>query len=270
MLLSLITNDLEMAGAADAGGIDRIFIDLEKTGKPERQSGHALFVSDHRAVDVRRMKAILRRAEIMVRVDSPHLDKRAQIDQVIDYGADVVLLPYFHGIDEASEFVAAVAGRAVAALLVETPESAAILPSLCALPGIGEIHIGLNDLSIGLGRPFLFDPVVDGTVDRMCQTLRGFGMAFGFGGIASLSRSDLPLKAEWVLAEQVAQGATRGWLSRTFRDIPPSKVSEELGRVRTAIDYWSSAPSQELATIRGGLRRQIVAESERVKADAHG
>jgi hypothetical protein len=131
MLLSLITNDRAMAEAADDAGIDRIFIDLEKEGRRERQSGRSLFLSDHTLADVRRMKEAVRRASIMVRVDSRRPHSREQIDMAIGYGAAVVLLPYFRGIDEAAEFVDVVAGRAVAALLVETPESVAILPSLC-------------------------------------------------------------------------------------------------------------------------------------------
>jgi hypothetical protein len=261
MLLSLVTNDFAMPQAADDAGIDRIFVDLEQSRKSERQAGRSLFLSDHSTMEVRRIRNTVRRADVMVRLESPLICTAEQIDEVIDYGAAVVLLPYFHAVEEAAWFVDKVAGRAVVALLVETPEAVAVLPALCRLPGVGEIHVGLNDLTIGLGRRFLFDVVADGTIDRICELLRGCIFPFGFGGIARLSRTDLPVNPEWMLAEQVAQGATRGWLGRTFRDAPPPQVHEEVIRIRNAVEYWHAARAEDLAVLRACLRRQIVAES---------
>ena len=91
MLLSLITNDLALAGDGDSVGIDRIFIDVERIGKLERQSGRSLYLSDHTVADVRRIKQVVRRSRIMVRVDPPHPHTREQIDLVIGHGADVIL-----------------------------------------------------------------------------------------------------------------------------------------------------------------------------------
>ena len=261
MVLSFITNNLALAVAGDKAGIDRVFIDLENLGKAKRQAGRSLFLSDHEIEDVRRMKEAVREAKIMVRIDPLHLHTKRQIDWVTGYGADVILLPYFHRIDEANRFVDLVAGRAVAALLVETPEAVSVLPVLCRLPGIGEIHIGLNDLSLAMNRSFLFDIVADGTVDRICSVLRDSGLPFGFGGIGSLSRNDLPLEPEAVLAEQVLQGATRGWLSRTFRDLPIEKLDEEVRRIRLTVDFWQNADRYQQEEIRARLRGQILAVS---------
>ncbi len=263
MLLSLITNDVAKAEVADSAGIDRIFVDLERAGKPDRQHGRSLFLADHSIHDVQRVRKVIRHATILVRIDSPSFYTREQIDSVIEYGASVVMLPYFHSLEQAAAFVEMVAGRATAALLVETPEAVALLPALCGLPGVGEIHVGLNDLSLALGRPFLFDVVADGTIDRICTILRGCGMPFGFGGIGSLARTDLPLDPESVLAEQVTQGATRGWLGRTFRDLPLSRVHGEVARIRKAIEYWRSADAEQVALVRLSLRKQIVAQSKK-------
>ena len=125
------------------------------------------------------------------------------------------------------EFIDLVGGRAATVLLVETREAAAILGELTRLPGLSEIHIGLNDLSMSFGKGFLFELIADGTVDGLCATLRGSGLPFGFGGIGSLHRRDLPVPPELILAEQVCQGATRGWLGRTFREIPPLLLQED-------------------------------------------
>lgn len=261
MLLSLITNDAVKAEVADSAGVDRIFVDLERIGKPDRQHGRSLFLADHCIDDVQRVRKAIRRATVLVRVDSPRFYTRDQIDRVIDYGASVVMLPYFHSLEQAAAFVETVAGRATVSLLVETPEAVALLPALCSLPGVGEIHVGLNDLSLALGRPFLFDVVADGTIDHICTLLRSCGMPFGVGGIGSLTRTDLPLNPESVLAEQVTQGATRGWLGRTFRDVSSSRMHEEVARIRRAIEHWLSADAEQVALVRSSLRAQIAAQS---------
>ncbi|MBC8167264.1 MAG: aldolase [Bryobacteraceae bacterium] len=266
MVLSFITNDPALAIAA--GGIDRVFIDLERMGKAERQFGRALFISDHKIGDVRRMKEAVPSAKIMVRIDPLHDHTKQQIDRVISYGASSIMLPYFHSMDKAKEFVDIIAGRAVAALLVETPESVAVLPALCRLAGVGEIHTGLNDLSIALKYAFLFDVIADGTIDRICGILRDGGVPFGFGGIGSLSRKDLPVDPECVLAEQVLQGATRGWLSRTFREVPAAKLPEEVCKIRNAIEFWRSADPGAQAEIRAQLRCQILSASANIDHSA--
>jgi len=257
MVLSFITNDTAMAAAGESAGIERVLIDLERLGKAERQCGRRLFLSDHRLGDVRRMKQALGTADIMVRLDPLHAGSRWQIDQVIRDGAAIVMLPWFHRLEQAQEFIDLVEGRAAVALLVETPEAVAVLRSLCKLPGVAEIHVGLNDLSLALNRPFLFDVIADGTMDRICAILRGSGVSFGFGGIGSLSRNDLPIHPEWVLAEQVLQGATRGWLSRTFREVPNSRLFQEVQVLHSAIEFWKLAGPRQQAAIKARLRREI-------------
>lgn len=265
MLLSFITNDLAMATAGEAAGIDRVFIDLERLGKADRQSGRCLFLSEHSLNDVHRMKKALVKSNIMVRVDPLNAGSGQQIDRVICDGATVVMLPWFHRLEQVNKFIDLVAERAKVALLVETPAAVAVLPALCKLPGIAEIHIGLNDLSLALNRPFLFDVIADGTIDRICAILRASGVPFGFGGIGSLSRNDLPINPEWILAEQVLQGATRGWLSRTFRDVPVSQLFQEVQCLRRATEFWKSAGPKQQEVIQSRLRRLILSVSSRMK-----
>jgi hypothetical protein len=236
--------------------------DLERLGKPERQIGKGLFLSTHQATDVPRVRAVLQNSKLMVRIDPIHAASARQIGFVIDAGADFVMLPYFRTPSEAQTFVGLVAGRARAVLLVETREAAARLADLCQLPGVCEIHIGLNDLSLSLGKPFLFDLVADGTIDRLCEILRNSGVPFGYGGLGRLRRRDLPVPPELVLAHQVTQGAVRGWLGRTFRDLDPADMVVEIGRLREAVSRWSRATPWEREQLRSDLRQQIAAVSQ--------
>lgn len=98
--------------------------------------------------------------------------------------------------------------------------------------------------------------------------LRDGGVPFGFGGIGSLSRKDLPVDPECVLAEQVLQGATRGWLSRTFREVPAAKLPEEVCKIRNAIEFWRSADPGAQAEIRAQLRCQILSASANIDHSA--
>ncbi len=261
--LSLITNDLETVRIAEAAGVERILIDLERLGKRERQAGQNLFLSTHDEADVARIRGALRTARLTVRIDPLHSGSRRQIDRVIESGADFVMLPYFREPDEAQAFLDLVARRASPILLVETSQAASRLETLCRLSGVAEVHIGLNDLGLSLGKAFLFDAVADGTVDRLCEILREAAIPFGFGGLGHLARREMPVDPELILAAQVTQGATRGWLGRTFRELDRAKIPREIGRLRAAVACWKRATPLEVAAMRSRLQQQIFAVANR-------
>jgi citrate lyase beta subunit len=241
--------------------VDRVFVDLERLGKPVRQQEQPLFLSTHTMSDIPRIKAVLHRAKLVVRIDPPHDATPAQVDRVIALGADYVMLPFFETLRQASDFVAAVRPRAVPVLLVERVQAVEILPDICALPGLAEIHIGLNDLSLSMRRNGWFSLLTDPVMDGVLAHVRTAGVPFGFGGIASLSRTDLPIDPELVLAEQVCQGASRGWLGRTFRETAFSNIEQELAKLRDAVSRWTSSSDADRERMRATLRRQISANS---------
>ena len=57
--LMLITNDSEVAIAAQDSGVDWIFVDLELKGKSERQKGRNTVISAHDFRDISNMRAVL-------------------------------------------------------------------------------------------------------------------------------------------------------------------------------------------------------------------
>lgn len=257
MKLSLITNNVDVAKIAENSGVDRVMIDLEKKGKAERQSSRNLFLSDHTILDIMPIRKILRKSELLVRIDPLHDLSSNQIKRVIKEGADMIMLPYFHSLDQAHEFISVIDGKAKSVLLVETIDSVHILKSLSELPGLSEIHIGLNDLSISLGIDNIFELFLNGTVDTVCSTMRDSNIPFGFGGIGRLDRIDLPINPELMLAEQVLQGATRGWLGRTFRDTDLKNLSEHVNAIRHKIDYFHSISDKEKMTHKLELKTNI-------------
>lgn len=220
LTLMYITNEPDIARIAENAGIDRIFVDMEYIGKSERQRGMDTVQSHHTISDVKRVKNAVCSAEVLVRVNPIHdaavdyCSSEEEINAAVNAGADVIMLPFFKTAQEAEYFIQLVAGRAKTMLLVETPEAVEAIDDILKLKGIDEIHIGLNDLSLGYGRKFMFELLADGTVEKLCLKFRLSGIPYGFGGIASLGKGMLP--AEYIIKEHYRLGSTRVILSRSF------------------------------------------------------
>ena len=218
--LMYITNKPEIALIAEKSGVNRIFVDMEYIGKSDRQGGMDTVQSNHTIDDVRKIRQVLNKAELLVRVNPIHsatqsyLSSQEEIEQVIESGADIIMLPFFKTIEEVKNFLEFVGGRVRTMLLLETPESVEILDEILELPGIDEIHIGLNDLSLGYNKKFMFELLADGTVEQICNIIKMKGLPFGFGGIAALGKGKLP--AERIIAEHYRLHSSIAILSRSF------------------------------------------------------
>lgn len=218
--LMYITNRPDVAVIAEHEGVDRIFVDMEQIGKSQRQGGMDTVQSHHTLEDVSAIRHAVTKAQVMVRCNpiheatAEHSDSREEIEQIIARGADVIMLPYFKTVEEVKTFIEIVNGRAVTLLLVETPEAVEYIDEILELEGIDEIFVGLNDLSLGYGRKFMFELLADGTVEKLCEKFRNKGIPYGFGGIASLGKGMLP--SEYVIMEHYRLGSTCVILSRSF------------------------------------------------------
>ena len=221
--LMYITKRPDVALIAEHAGVDRIFIDMEYIGKELRQGGLDSVKNHHTVEDVRNIRAVLTKSDLLVRVNPIHeatgkyRSSEDEIDAVIEAGADIVMLPYFKTAREVERFVSCVGGRAKTLLLLETPEAAAAADEIVAVPGIDEIHIGINDLSLGLGKTFMFELLADGTVEALCLKIRKAGIPYGFGGVAAVGTGTLP--AESILKEHYRLGSSMVILSRSFCNV---------------------------------------------------
>jgi len=212
--LMYITNRPEVAQIVEAAGVDRVFVDMEHIGKALRQDGMDTVQSHHTVEDIRRVRPVLKQAELLVRCNPIHDGSEAEIEAIVSAGADIIMLPYFKTMTEVERFLSLVGGRAKTMLLVETPEAAQKLEAILSLDGIDEVHIGLNDLSLGLGKKFMFELLTDGTVERLCLICKQKGVPCGFGGIAALGKGMLP--AECIIREHYRLGSTGAIVSRSF------------------------------------------------------
>lgn len=227
--LMYITNDLDVALIAQQYGVDRVWIDLETIGKDARQKGLDSVKSHHQISDIAKIKPHLTTSEMLVRVNSWYEGSVGEINAVIDAGADMIMLPYWKTADEVQEFIDTVDGRCKTTLLLETKEAVECVDEVLAIPGVDEIHIGLNDLHLSYGLDFMFQLLTDGTVEMLCDKFRTANIPYGFGGIAKIGDGAVP--AEKIILEHYRLGSTRAILSRTFCDNAKIDSIEEIDRV---------------------------------------
>lgn len=235
-----ITNDPKIAKIIELAGVDRIFVDMEYIGKSDRQGGMDTVQSHHTVQDVANIRKVLTKAELLVRVNPIHevtaeyASSAQEIDAVIAAGADVVMLPYFKTAGEVQKFIQSVNGRAKTMVLLETPEAAEIVDEILELKGLDEIYVGLNDLSLGCKKKFMFELLTDGTVEHLCNKFRRTGIPYGFGGVAAPGTGTLP--AERIIREHYRLGSTCVILSRSFCNTAKIHDLQEIDRVfRTGI-----------------------------------
>jgi len=245
-----ITNDSWRAQVAEQAGVNRVMVDLEIIGKSERQKNHDTLISKHSLSDVARLRPLLKLALLMVRVNPMHDRTPDEVSACIAEGADILMLPMISHPTEAGRFVQIVGGRAKTCLLLETGAALARLHDILGVPGIDEVHIGLNDLHLALKLDFMFEVVSGGIVEYMAQVIRGRGLKFGIGGIARFGRG--LLSPELILSEHVRLGSSQVILSRDYNqlfdecteDLSVEVFRREIEKLRGCLEELTKLGSQ--------------------------
>lgn len=220
--LMYITNRPDIAQIAESAGVNRIFVDMEYIGKSIRQGGMDTVQSHHTLEDVKVIANAITTSELLVRINPIHkktdtyISSKEEIDIAIANGAKILMLPYFKTVDEVAEFIDIVHGRVKTIPLVETPEAVNAIDDILKLD-MDEIFIGLNDLSLGFGKKFMFELLTDGTVEDLCHKFKKRGIPYGFGGIASIGKGMIP--SENIIVEHYRLGSSLAILSRSFCNV---------------------------------------------------
>lgn len=264
LTLMYITNSPQQAVRAVEAGVDRIFVDLEKIGKEERQGGLDTVKSDHSIEDVAAIRQALPNAELLVRINPLGTHSEAEVEAVVGSGADFVMLPMFTTSEHVETLLNLVNGRARINLLLETPQALVRLPEyLRFAEHIDEIHVGLNDLHLAMNLDFMFELLAGGIMDPVAARIQEHGIRFGFGGVARAGHGDIP--AEDILMEHVRLGSEMVILSRSFhQDLAmdggqdPS-FEDEIRKLREWEDRWRTLSRDELDEKSRELRRRIFA-----------
>ncbi|MES2755176.1 MAG: aldolase/citrate lyase family protein [Pseudomonadota bacterium] len=241
--LTFITGHPTLARFVIDRGVDRVMVDLEVLGKDARQGHLNTVISRHTLADVAAVRAALPAGTLLVRVNPLHAKSAAEIDMVVAAGADRVMLPMFRDGKEVRAFAGFVAGRVPIVLLAETAAALSSVTDWIATPGVEEVHVGLNDLSLDLGLPFMFQPLAAGMLEDVAQMVAAAGKRFAIGGIARIDEGLLP--ARLILGEHVRLGSTGAILSRTFH-----RQAETIADIEREMDF-----GHELALLRDAYRR---------------
>jgi HpcH/HpaI aldolase/citrate lyase family len=226
-----ITNDPVLAAQCDAMDGMRIFVDLERNGKQERQAGRNTFLSTHQMADIAPIAVVLKRARLMVRLNPVFAGSGAEIDESIAAGAQMLMLPMFRGKADLAAFCALVDGRVPVVALLENADALHSIKDWIATPGLAEVFMGLNDLHISLGMRFMFEPLARGLVDSVAATVHQQGLRFGFGGIARVDQGQI--NGATVLGEHLRLGSQAVILSRSFHsDAETSNFAQDIAALR--------------------------------------
>lgn len=262
-----ITNNPAVAKIAEDAGVDWIFIDMEFIGKDDRQGGLDTVQNHHTIDDIRKIRNAVSKSKILVRVNPIHklqkdgyFNSEHEIDAAVEAGADIIMLPFFHSMQEVSSFIGYVQkanekyNRHVqSCLLLETPEAAILLDEILNVKGIDMIHIGLNDLHLAMGMKFMFQLLTDGIVEQLANKIKSKNIPFGFGGIASLHSGALP--GSFVLKEHYRLGSSMVIVGRSFCNTNVIKNLDQIKEIfnkgiaeirdleaeaQKAVDYFSN------------------------------
>lgn len=259
----MITASPDVAAFIEQQGVARIFLDQEVLGKAERQGHLNTHKAAHTLGDIAAVAEVLRKAELMVRLNPVNPATRDEVNAALDHGAQRLMLPMFTTRHEVELFLELVDGRVPVTFLAETPQSLVRLPDWLPLltPGHDEVHIGLNDLSLGMGLDFLFEPLACRLLDSTALYLNSAGVRWGVGGIARIGQGELP--AETVLGEHVRLGSEWVILSRAFHQGASSSnqlmqaldFPTEVDKLRQAEAGWRQASDKALLD-----NQQVLAE----------
>ena len=165
------------------------------------------------------------------------------------------MLPMVATAAEARDFAEMVDGRATVVLLVERVEAVENLADLVSVPGVDEVHIGLNDLALSLNLKSRWQVLAGDLALEAGRIVRAAGMRFGLGGIGRPGDTGLPVPADLVYAEIARTGARGALVSRSFWRNGQCDLSSEVARARAALDSWSRRPPAELEDAHAELGR---------------
>ena len=270
MNFMLITADPGLAHYAESCGVSRIFVDLERLGKWERQGHLDTYISQHKMEDVAQVKSVLDTSKLLVRLNPVHENTESEIEQAIESGADILMLPMFRRIEELELFARIVDGRVGVMPLVETADAAACIHEIVKVQGVQEVYIGLNDLHLDMGLSFMFELLANGFVDKLADVIKQARLPFGFGGIARVGEGAIP--GEVVLGEHLRLQSNSVILSRTFRQdekkLPVDEVNlnlrTELQKLMDAAEPLKLRTSEQINSDQEKMRK-MVSDFVRVK-----
>lgn len=211
-----ISNNPKHTSNYDNAGIKYIMIDLEINDKQERQLGRNTLISKHNLTDISKVKESLTSSELIVRINPYHNGSKDEINKVIDFGADWIMLPMAKTAREVIEVSKLIDGKVKLILLAETSSIMFHIEHLARDKYIDRVHIGLNDLSIDTNHKFLFSNMSSSIIKSLFDFLNQINIPCGIGGVGKFDSGIMNSKE--IIAMHAVLNSDLVILSRTFFD----------------------------------------------------
>jgi hypothetical protein len=210
-----ITNCPVRAKLLSDCGVQQLMVDTEILGKVERQGHKDTVISNHKLSDVRLLKNLNLKADIICRINPFNENTQNEIDTAIVNGADTIMIPMINSIEEYRTMVDIIGSRAHVLPLIETPYSFFKATEIIGYSQSKQIHFGLNDLSISMGMRNLFEVLLTETFQNMVTNMSSTDICIGIGGIGDpqVSQKVSPLL---LLNAYLKCGSNSVILSRNF------------------------------------------------------
>lgn len=218
----------EMVRHALTSGISSFLIDCENHGKKDRQAGFDTEINAGTPAD---LVGITQwpGTKAYLRIDRFSHDTQDELNQAIDLGAEVLLLPFVTSPHEVEQFLRLIAGRCRAGILVETVAACDCVEELAAFP-LDVVYVGLNDLMISRRSNSLFEPILDGTLAMIRSVFPK--TRFGFGGATDVECGS-PIPCRMLLQEMHRLSCQFTFLRRSFkRDVSPLDMPYAVSRIQ--------------------------------------
>jgi hypothetical protein len=235
----------EYVREAVAAGVAGAVVDWELRGKARRQRGHDTQINRDTPQDLSRVRQATS-GRVLCRLNAHGPWTAGEVDDAIARGADELLLPMVRTIEQVDRTLDLVDGRCGLGILIETPPAVVAAAGLASRP-LSRIYVGLNDLRITRGSAELFEPLVDGTVDRIRAHVEHLPF-----GVAGLTRPDAgwPLPCRLLIRELSRLGTDFTFLRRSF-------LADTAGRVL----------DDEVPLLLDALHRARLRTTDEVRAD---
>ena len=254
--LLLFSTDPVLVAEATTAGIDGFIVDWERRGKSRRQAGEGTQINEDTLDDLVRVRAATRRP-VLCRIDGYGPWTAQQVERAIEAGADELLLPMVRNPQQVDRTLDHVADRCSLGILIETREGVRQAAQLARRP-LSRVYVGLNDLRIDRGSASLFQPLVDGTVDRGRADVGP--VPFGVAGLTLPDRGT-PVASRLLAAELVRQQASFTFLRRSFlADTAGRPLAPAVTQIRAALAQLSDAPLRQRRADRAALRSTVPAD----------
>ena len=233
----LFTLDIDYAAAAVRAGVAGVVVDWEWRGKAARQQGRDTQINHGTQEDLTRVRARCA-GPVICRINNQPEARLREARLAVELGADEVWLPMVRSIAEVRECLDAVGDQAAVGMMLETRDALALGRELAQLP-LSRVYVGLNDLCIDSSKANLFEPLIDGTIERFRDSYSG---PLGFAGVTRPERG-APIPQRLLLAEMARLDCSFGVARRAFH---ADVALDEIGQVLTDIAAtWRSIEARD-------------------------